>query len=351
LSAYDGELRLIAMNQKFSDLVDLPPEHGRPGARFEDLIRFNAERGEYGPRDVEALVAERIEMVRRPEPHRLERTRPDGRVLEIRGNPMPGGGFVSTYTDITEMRRHEQALAAHAKELERSNAELEQFAYVASHDLQEPLRMVASYCQLLQRRYKGKLDEDADEFIGYAVEGASRMQRMINDLLTYSRVGRRAAMASVRLGDAVATAVANLQAAIEDGGAAVEAGELPTVSGDRLLLAQLFQNLVGNALKFRGEQPVRVRVDAQLENGVWTVSVADNGIGIAPEYREKIFLIFQRLHDRGKYPGTGIGLAICKKVVEYHGGRIWVESEPGKGSRFCFTLPEPVASEGEGGGK
>jgi PAS domain S-box-containing protein len=350
LSAYDADLRLITMNQRLRDLIDLPPEHGKPGARFEDLVRFNAERGEYGPCEVEDVVADRVALVRRAEPHHLERTRADGRVLDIRGNPMPGGGFVATYTDITDTRRHEEALAAHAKELERSNAELEQFAYVASHDLQEPLRMVASYCQLLQRRYKGKLDADADEFIGYAVEGASRMQRMINDLLTYSRVGRRAAMASVRLGDAVAAAVANLQAAIEDGGAAVEAGELPTVSGDRLLLTQLLQNLVGNALKFRGEQPVRVRVEARRDEASWTVSVADNGIGIAPEYREKIFLIFQRLHDRGKYPGTGIGLAICKKVVEYHGGRIWVESEPGKGSRFCFTLPDPAVPASEGGG-
>src|SRR5439155_18363255 len=171
----------------------------------------------------------------------------------------------------------------------------------------------ASYCQLLQRRYKGKLDGDADEFIGYAVVGAGRMQRMINDLLSYSRVGRRAAMTPVALADIVDGAMANLRAAIADGGATVEHGELPVVAGDRLLLTQLFQNLIGNALKFRGETPVAVRVSATREGDVHTVIVADNGIGIAPEYKEKIFLIFQRLHERSKYPGTGIGLAICKK--------------------------------------
>jgi signal transduction histidine kinase len=343
LSAYDANLDLIVMNRQFMDMVELPTELGRPGMRFTDLIRFNAERGEYGPCDVDAVVADRLRLVR--EPHVVERTRRNGTVLEIRGHPMPGGGFVTTYTDITPQKRHEEALAAHAKELERSNAELEQFAYVASHDLQEPLRMVASYCQLLQRRYKGKLDQDADEFIGYAVEGAGRMQRMINDLLTYSRVGRRAAMARLPLAEAVAGAVANLQAAIADTGAIVEAGELPMIVGDKLLLTQLLQNLVGNALKFRGEEPVRVRVEATREEAFWRIAVSDNGIGIAPEYQHKIFLIFQRLHDRGKYPGTGIGLAICKKVVEHHGGRIWVESEPGQGSRFCFTLP----ALGEGG--
>jgi PAS domain S-box-containing protein len=347
LSAYDAELRLVASNQKFLDMLDLPAAFSQPGSRFEDLIRFNAERGEYGPvGDIDALVADRLALVRRPEVHCLERTRDDGTVMELRGHPMPGGGFVTTYTDITARKRSEQELAEHAKELERSNAELEQFAYVASHDLQEPLRMVASYCQLLQRRYKGKLDGDADEFIGYAVEGAGRMQRMINDLLGYSRVGRRAAMTAIHLADPVVGAIANLKAAIDDGAATVDVAELPMVTGDRPLLTQLFQNLIGNALKFRGETPVAVRVSAVREGDLWTVTIADNGIGIAPEYKDKIFLIFQRLHERSKYPGTGIGLAVCKKVVEYHGGRIWVESQPGEGSRFCFTLP---AAAGEGG--
>jgi light-regulated signal transduction histidine kinase (bacteriophytochrome) len=257
---------------------------------------------------------------------------------------MPGGGFVTTYTDVTEQRRAEQQLAEHARELERSNSELEQFAYVASHDLQEPLRMVASYCQLLQRRYKGKLDQDADEFIGFAVEGATRMQRMINELLNYSRVGRKSAgFAPVETREAVGVALESLAAAIEDTGAAVTVGELPRVVGEATLLQQLFQNLVGNALKFRRDD-VRpeIAIAAERCDEAWEFTVRDNGIGIEPEYAERIFLLFQRLHERTKYPGTGIGLALCKKVVEHHGGRIWVESAPGGGSVFRFTIPDPA---------
>jgi PAS domain S-box-containing protein len=344
LAAYDGDLRLVAMNRKFVDMLELPDALSHPGSSFQALIRFNAERGEYGPVDAEATVADRVALVRRPEPHCLERMRHDGTVLEVRGHPMPAGGFVTTYTDVTERKRAEQALGEHAKELQRSNAELEQFAYIASHDLQEPLRMVASYCQLLQRRYKGKLDADADEFIGYAVEGAGRMQRMINDLLNYSRVGRRGGQFEPVAMQGVADAVLkNLELAIGDAGATVAIGELPTVQGDRTLLHQLLQNLVGNALKFRRDAPVGIEVSAERDGDVWRFRVADDGIGIEAEYLERIFLIFQRLHERGKYPGTGIGLAVCKKVVEHHGGRIWVESTPGQGSMFFFTLPAPDA--------
>jgi signal transduction histidine kinase len=344
LAAYDADLRLVAMNRKFIDMLELPDALSRPGTSFQALIRFNAERGEYGPVDVEATVADRVALVRRPEPHCLERTRHNGTVVEVRGHPMPTGGFVTTYTDVTERKRAEQALAERAKELQRSNAELEQFAYIASHDLQEPLRMVASYCQLLQRRYKGKLDADADEFIGYAVEGAGRMQRMINDLLNYSRVGRRGGQfEAVAMRDIVDGVLKNLELAIRDAGAAIVVGDLPTVHGDRTLLHQLLQNLVGNALKFRRDAPVRVEVSAERDGDLWRFRVADDGIGIDAEYLERIFLIFQRLHERGKYPGTGIGLAVCKKVVEHHGGRIWVESTPGQGSTFIFTLPAPDA--------
>ena len=206
--------------------------------------------------------------------------------------------------------------------------------------------MVASYCQLLQRRYKGKLDQDADEFIGYAVEGASRMQRLINDLLTYSRVGRRGGtFKPLALGEVVDLALANLKGAISEAGATVEIGELPTVNGDRTQLALLFQNLMSNAIKFRREEPVRVRIATAREGEHWHVIVEDNGIGIEQEYVERVFLIFQRLHERSKYPGTGIGLAIAKKVVEHHGGRIWIESTPGQGSRFHFTIPAIATTE------
>lgn len=200
--------------------------------------------------------------------------------------------------------------------------------------------MVASYTQLLKRRYAGKLDADADEFIEYAVDGATRMQHLINDLLAYSRVGTRGKEFAPVCTEAVLTEVlVDLSAAIEEGGASVTHDRLPTVQGDRSQLGQLFLNLVANAIKFRAEAAPRVHLSARREGAQWRFSIRDNGIGIAPEYAERIFVIFQRLHTRTEYAGTGIGLAICRKIVERHGGRIWVESQPGPGATFCFTLP------------
>jgi PAS domain S-box-containing protein len=347
LSVYDGERRLIAFNENYIRMLGLPADFAKLGLRFEDFVRWNAERGEYGPGTPEQHIASRLALVSKPEPHYIERRRPDGTVVEIRGNPMPSGGWVTTYTDVTQRKSFEDTLEAnaqrleeYAEELKKSNGELEQFAYVASHDLQEPLRMVGSYCQMLQRRYKGKLDKDADDFIGFAVEGALRMQQMINDLLTYSRVGRVGkGITDVTVEEVVKAAVSNLQAAIAESSAKVTWDALPTLAGEKVQLLQLFQNLIGNAIKFRADdRPIEVHVSATREGGQWHFQIRDTGIGIDKQYLERIFLIFQRLHDRSKYKGTGIGLAVCKKVVEHHGGRIWVESEPGKGTTFHFTM-------------
>ena len=245
--------------------------------------------------------------------------------------------------DMLERRVEErtEALRRQAEELTRSNADLEQFAYVASHDLQEPLRMVASYTQLLAETSKDKLDRDARQFIDYAVDGALRMQRLISDLLAYSRLGRgEIRMTEVDLQDVVAQATKNLEVAVAESGARVGCDPLPVVHGNATLLTQLLQNLIGNAVKFRGDRPPEVHVGVRQHDGAYELSGRDHGIGFDPKYAPKVFVIFQRLHARGKYPGTGIGLAVCKKIVEHHGGRIWVESAPGEGTTFFFTIPD-----------
>ncbi|WP_018680784.1 sensor histidine kinase [Actinokineospora enzanensis] len=242
--------------------------------------------------------------------------------------------------EVSVQRQINAELDSRTEDLKRSNAELEQFAYVASHDLQEPLRKVASFCQLLERRYKGQLDERADQYIGFAVDGAKRMQVLINDLLAFSRVGRHARdRLPVSTADLLAQARENLADTIADAGAEVSAGELPTVLGEAPLLTAVFQNLIGNAVKFRGTDPPRVRVESERDGDDWLFSVTDNGIGIEPEFAERVFVIFQRLHGKDAYPGTGIGLALCRKIIDYHGGRIWLDPTEGGGTRFRFTLP------------
>jgi light-regulated signal transduction histidine kinase (bacteriophytochrome) len=248
--------------------------------------------------------------------------------------------------EITERRQAEEALVDRTKELGRSNAELEQFAYVASHDLQEPLRMVSSYVQLFAKRYQGQVDEQADKYIQYAVEGARRMSLLIGGLLEYSRVGRQDLTPRVVNAElALEQAMSNLRAVFEETGAEVSHDPLPDVVADAAQLMQVLQNLLGNAVKFRrAGVPPRVRVTATRGEGEWLFAVEDNGIGIAAQHAERVFVIFQRLHTRADYPGTGIGLAICKKVVERHGGRIWVDAAPDQGSIFRFTLPAAGAT-------
>ena len=233
-------------------------------------------------------------------------------------------------------------LQAHATELQRSNAELEQFAYVASHDLQEPLRKVVSFLQLLQRRYAGKLDARADQYIEFAVDGAKRMQALINDLLAYSRVGRSDREPALVSSDAALTqARANLAEQIEQTGATLETGHLPLVLAELPLLIAVFQNLLSNALKFSGGKPPRVVITVRRDEPFWLFSFSDSGIGIEPEYAERIFVIFQRLNERSAYAGTGIGLAMTRKIIEYFGGRIWLDTTFTGGTRFYFTLPMP----------
>jgi PAS domain S-box-containing protein len=250
--------------------------------------------------------------------------------------------------EIVERRRAESVLAQQSAELARSNSELEQFAYVASHDLQEPLRMVASYVQLLERNYKKLFDAKGEEYIAYAVDGAKRMQVLINDLLAFSRVGtQRNDFALTDCAAVVGLAINNLQKAIQESGATITCDPMPTVRADNVQLLQLFQNLLANAIKFRAEQPREIHITAKHTGGDWQFAVKDNGIGIEPRHFERIFLIFQRLHNRRLYPGTGVGLAICKKIVDRHGGTIWPASEPGRGTTFFFTLPDTSGNHHE----
>lgn len=339
---WDPDLRITRFNHAFERLTGIREEDAL-GSRL-DVLFPDARRAEAMELVRRASTGERLETVEIPIRAAV------GGVRTVLWNSAtifaPGGteprATIAQGQDVTEAVAARRDLSLRAEELARSNAELEQFAYVASHDLQEPLRTVASYVQLLSRRYKGRLDADADDFIDFATEGALRMQRLIEDLLVYSRVGTRGSVfAEVESEEVFRSAIRALAEAVRESGAEVTHDPLPRVHGDAGQLAQLLQNLVGNALKFRGESPPRVHVSARRDDGGWRFSVTDQGIGIAPEHFERIFRVFQRLHGRAEFPGTGIGLAVCKKIVERHGGRIGVESAPGRGATFWFTLPLP----------
>jgi PAS domain S-box-containing protein len=366
VQAYELRQRLAAIVESSDDAIlatglDGTIESWNPGA--ERLYGWRAEEAEGCPvsilappdgTDAVAAAMERVLLRRESERYDAVVVTRDGRRLEVSLTTSPtkdpGGKVIGTSTiarDVTERKRAERdlavtaaALQAHTVELERSNAELAQFAYVASHDLSEPLRMVSSYVQLLAKRYHGKLDDDADEFIAFAVDGADRMQALINALLAYSRVGRAGLeRRPVACDEVLRRVLRNLGAALREHGAEVTVGPLPTVQGDPTQLEQLFQNLIGNSAKFtRPGEPPRITVEGGPDEDGWRFAVTDNGIGIEPRHAERIFSMFQRLHGRQEYPGTGIGLAICRKIVELHGGRIWVEQADGGGSRFVFTI-------------
>lgn len=285
----------------------------------------------------EGTVSE-IEILRRTENRTAEM-----RVVRCTWQGEPA--FLASIRDITERKRAEEAMRKQAEDLARSNQDLQQFAYVASHDLQEPLRTITSFAQLLEKRYKGQLDDQADRWINHIVDGAGRMQTLIGGLLTYSRVSTHGnEMRLCDTNEVFTLARKNVQATIEEADAEVTCGVLPGVYGDKIQLILLFQNLIANAIKYRSEKRPSVHIEARQEGSEWIFAVRDNGIGIEPQFFERIFIIFQRLHTRRKYPGNGIGLTVCKRIVDRHGGRIWVESEIGQGAVFYFTLPAAPAN-------
>ncbi len=264
--------------------------------------------------------------------------------VEIGLNPLMTDGerfVLASIVDITERKHSEALLQEKLLELQRSNEDLQQFAYVCSHDLQEPLRVISNYSQLLARRYSDKLDQDANEFIEFTVDATRRMQELINDLLLYSRVDTKGKeFVPTDCSEIVAIALANLRVSISESTAVVNCVELPVISADKSQLLQVFQNLIGNAIKFRSSENPSITVSAHDAGKNWLFEVEDNGLGFDMKYGERIFVIFQRLHTKEMYPGSGIGLAVCKKIIERHGGSIWAESEPGKGAKFSFTMPK-----------
>ncbi|MDY6964706.1 MAG: PAS domain S-box protein [Halobacteriota archaeon] len=347
-------LKVLFYNKRLSDMIGLTYEEAesifkRPTGIYKIINKKHL--GKALDRYRRRMAGEEV-----PQNLELEVIHKDGHTIPVELSSTKieyenGPADLIFIRDITERKKIEVEKEELLEDLERSNKELEQFAYVASHDLQEPLRMVSSYMQLLSRRYKGKLDSDADEFIHFAVDGATRMQRMINDLLTYSRVGTRGRPFEETDCEAViGSALINLEVRVEESGAVVTHDPLPTIMADDVQFVQLLQNLISNAVKYNDKETPTVHLRAEERDGEWLFSVKDNGIGIDPEYKDQVFQIFRRLQTKEEYEGSGIGLSVCRKIVERHGGRIWLESKSGEGTTFYFTIPSmkvPVVVEGE----
>ena len=333
---------VLEVNKTFEAQTGLRPEN----VVGKSMVMFH-------PRYRESLLTVQDQVLRTGRSTHIERRQDSGRWLDFYMFPHSKNLVGQLIRDITDRKKAEEELkeanellearvAERTKELKASNSELQQFAYVASHDLQEPLRMISSYLELLDRKYQGVvLDEKAEEYIQFAVDGASRMQQLIKDLLVYSRIeNRKKVLAQVSMDEVMTIVAKDLTAAMEKNKATIVLDPLPTVNADKTQMILLMENLIGNGIKFHREEAPRVHVTAREDDAEWTIAVADNGIGIDPKFRNKLFQMFQRLHTREEYEGTGIGLAIAKKIVEQHGGRIWFESEPGKGATFLFSLPK-----------
>ena len=361
MSNADTERRFVQLLESAPDALVIVDRQGQIELINRQTERmFGYGREELLGRPVEILIPRRYHA--RHVEHRADysmspRTRPMGSGLELYGVRKDGGEFPveislspleteegmlvsAAIRDVTEQRKSQDQLRHYAEQLQQSNLDLQQFAYVASHDLQEPLRTIATFCDLLHQHYGGKLDAEGDQWLMFVIDGARRMQALVQALLAYARLESRVqTWEDVSCDQIHDDAVTNLRSAIVEAGGEVTRDALPIVRGDASQLAQLFQNLLSNALKFRGSQPVKIHVSAAEQEGVHVFSVRDNGLGIDPRHHERVFELFKRLHPADRYPGAGMGLSLCRKVVLRHGGRIWVESELGRGSTFYFTIP------------
>jgi PAS domain S-box-containing protein len=349
LCMFDAEQRLIVCNRRYLEMYGFSADAVKPGMKLDDIMAYSVSLGNYTSADAERARAERPDHARLRTRATLKQYLRDGRVIAVMHEPMPGGSSIATYQDVTESERREQALEQHAKKVEASNRELQEFAYVASHDLQEPLRKIETFGQRLVAKYAGDLPEGAQFYIARMENATGRMRKLINDLLEYSRVTTKGKpFAETALGEVLQGVLSDLEVRINETGALVESDALPTIDADQLQMRQLFQNIVGNALKFQppGATP-HVRIGSRIIEGNFLtgipdrceIRISDNGIGFADKFKDQIFTIFQRLHGRNEYEGTGIGLSTCRKIVERHGGTIEAIGSEGCGATFLITLP------------